>query len=181
MAGKKGSRGVGRLEREILYELSAGDMLYGFLLSQRSTSRMFKFAHQRAAYRYRQKLAIERLQEKGYITSQGEYYSLTKKGERALGFVIGRTRAQLGKKWDGKWRMVAFDVPEEHAVLRDRLRGILKSAGFQKAQQSVWLFPYDCQELIAFIQDEPVLVPHVLYGTVSEITNADRFKRAFKL
>lgn len=40
--------------------------------------------------------------------------------------------------WDGKWRIVIFDIPESKRLIRNVLRRKLKSWGFQKWQKSVW-------------------------------------------
>lgn len=58
---------------------------------------------------------------------------------RALG---GRDpEAQWSRPWDGKWRLVLFDVPNGQEGARSRLRRYLKSAGFGYLQKSVWITP----------------------------------------
>ena len=48
------------------------------------------------------------------------------------------------KKWDGKWRVVIFDIPEKRRVIRDLLRMRLKGWGFVPWQQSVWVTKKNC-------------------------------------
>ena|SRR3990167_10850146 len=42
------------------------------------------------------------------------------------------------KNWDGVWRLVIFDIPEQHRRVRGILRRRLKEWGFVAWQKSVW-------------------------------------------
>src|SRR3989344_5550743 len=100
----KRTRQLGAIERDVLNELSFGDTLYGFLLSARSTRRMFTLAREHANYRYRRKLAIERLIALDYIRTRGERLNITGAGQNALGQAVGKTLELLKtRKWDTKW------------------------------------------------------------------------------
>lgn len=50
------------------------------------------------------------------------------------------------KKWDGKWRIVAFDFSVKKGNLRDKLRRKLKELGFGMLQQSIWITPHMIEE-----------------------------------
>jgi phenylacetic acid degradation operon negative regulatory protein len=67
-------------------------------------------------------------------------YRLTEQGRlHALG---GRDpAAQWSRYWDGRWRLVLFDVPMEQHVHRGRLRRYLHTKGFGCLQGSVWVTP----------------------------------------
>lgn len=57
------------------------------------------------------------------------------------------------KEWDGKWRVVIFDIPEAQRKIRDDLRFELKKLGFGSWQRSVWVTPFDISaELDAYLQ-----------------------------
>lgn len=45
------------------------------------------------------------------------------------------------RPWDGKWRMVLFDIPETDRKLRDTLRRHLLARHFGYLQDSVWISP----------------------------------------
>jgi DNA-binding transcriptional regulator PaaX len=178
----KSKRQLGAIEEEILSELSLGDMLYGFFLSARSTSRMFRLARERATFRYRRKRAVARLIERELIRKRGEKLTITSAGTSALGELVDKTRELLGtRKWDRKWRVVAFDIPEHLTSLRDKVRRILKETGFVKLQQSIWVFPHECKELVTLIKEESRLAPHILYGVLESIEGEDRLRKVFKL
>jgi hypothetical protein len=48
-------------------------------------------------------------------------------------------------RWDGKWRMIALDIPETKKSLRDTVRQLLKKLGFKMMQRSLWVIPYPCK------------------------------------
>lgn len=181
--GPKKRRRLGSLEREILYELSAGDLLYGFTFSMRSTRRMYKLARERAQYRYRRRRAEERLRAERFIEERSGRLEITDRGRSALARTLSQVRLLLDKRpaWDGRWRIVAFDIPEKYHVLRDRVRTILKRAGFVQLQQSIWIFPYACEELVNLIREESALSQHILYGVLESIEDEARIKRVFNL
>lgn len=56
------------------------------------------------------------------------------------------------KKWNGKWFLVFFDVPEIQRNKRDYLRRLLRKIGFYQYQKSVYLFPYECEDEIKLIK-----------------------------
>lgn len=45
------------------------------------------------------------------------------------------------RKWDGRWRLVFFDVPEQENRQRVKLRRSLKNLRFGYLQNSVWISP----------------------------------------
>lgn len=179
---RKARHHLGNVQRDILGDLSAGDLLYGFFLSARSTTRMMRLAREHAIYRQNRKRALEQLEQRGYIRVRGDTCSITKKGRIALGTEIGKTRALLKhKKWDKKWRIVVYDIPQTYAPVRNRIRGILKSAGFILLQQSIWIFPHECRELVQFVKEEPRIARFVLYGVLESIEGERRLREQFKL
>lgn len=48
-------------------------------------------------------------------------------------------------KWDKKWRIIIFDIPEEMHHKRNWLRNKLRNLGFYMVQKSVFAFPYPCE------------------------------------
>jgi phenylacetic acid degradation operon negative regulatory protein len=72
-------------------------------------------------------------------------YRLTEHGRlHALG---GRDpQAQWTRHWDGRWRLVLFDVPVDENPRRDKLRRYLRSRAFGCLQGSVWITPDPVQD-----------------------------------
>jgi len=85
------------------------------------------------------------------------------------------------KKWDGKWRIVVFDIPEKKKGVRNALRRKLKELGFYELQKSVFVFPYECGNEIEFIVEFFELRPYVRTGVLEKIDNTTHLKRIFKL
>jgi len=85
------------------------------------------------------------------------------------------------QEWDGKWRMVAFDIPEKYKIGRDALRRKLKKVGFCELQKSVLITPHQCEkeisELVRFFR----LEKYVRIGVLEYIDNESNLKKIFKL
>lgn len=92
--------------------------------------------------------ALKRLREGGYIDFIEEdevVLKLTDKGKQKA--VIAQLQSPE-EDWDGKWRVVIFDVPESRRNARDLLRHNLKVWGFTQWQQSVWVTKKSCTEAL---------------------------------
>lgn len=92
--------------------------------------------------------ALKRLRERGlidFVSDQQLVFRLTDQGkDKALW-----ERIRYGdEKWDGKWRLVIWDIPEKRRVARDLLRFKLKQLGFKKWQKSVWASKVNCTKLL---------------------------------
>ena len=122
-----------------------------------------------------------------------EFVGKTKKEDGSIGFFLtekGKWRAlncQLDniknkkEKWDGKWRMVAFDIPEKYKIGRDALRHKLEKIGFCGLQESVFITPYDCKEEIIGLVKFFELDKYVRFGILEYVDNESYFKKFFKL
>ena len=74
------------------------------------------------------------------IKNEGEVLvKLTNKGKNQLAI----ERALNSDKWDGKFRVVIFDIPEKNRKVRDVLRRKLKEWGFKYLQKSLWVSKKD--------------------------------------
>ena len=106
---------------------------------------------------------------------------LTEKGKlRALNHRLNNIKNKK-EKWDGKWRMVAFDMPEKYRRGRNALRNKLKKIGFCELQKSVFITPYNCKKEIASLIEFFKLGEYVRFGVLESIDNEDYFKRRFKI
>ena len=107
--------------------------------------------------------------------------SLSEKGMlRAISYKFRRLNDKK-ENWDGKWRMVAFDIPNSYEKGRKALNYRLKTGGFYELQESVFLYPYDCQkEISAFIKLFK-LEKYVRFGLLDFIDNQDKVKFHFRL
>jgi len=85
------------------------------------------------------------------------------------------------KKWNGKWFIVFFDVPEIQRNKRDLLRRFLKRLGFYPYQQSVYIFPYECEEEVKLIRKIIEAAKYIRYVVAEKIEGEEEVKRFFNL
>lgn len=57
-------------------------------------------------------------------------------------------------KWDGKWRVVIFDIPEQKRIIRNLFRRNLKRWGFKQLQKSVWISKRNIYEKLVSYTEE---------------------------
>lgn len=97
---------------------------------------------------------------------------LTEKGKKKiLSFEFDRVAIRKPKLWDGKWRIVIFDIPESKKAVRDALRRKFKSLGFYQWQKSVFIHPFDCLDEIEFLIEFFQIRPYVRFFEASRIMN----------
>ncbi len=135
------------------------------------------------SYVYRK---VRELEQKGLVkfeTKNGyKYANLTDKGEKLLErYRAHAADAASRKKWDGKWRVVIFDIKEYRRSDRDNLRYELYNFGFQKLQNSVWVSPYPCEEFILLLKADLKIGKSVLYMTVENMEGDAALKERFGL
>lgn len=82
------------------------------------------------------------LEDREFIKRNQKEIEITKKGRLAIIAHRARTKG-IGAKWDKKWRVVIFDVPELSRKDRDFVRTHLKLLGLKECQKSVWISPWD--------------------------------------
>lgn len=97
--------------------------------------------------------ALKRLREGGLIESVKDQnkiiFKLTTLGRESI-----INHEILNKPWDGKWRIVIFDIPESHRRIRNLFRRNLKFWDFKIFQKSVWITKLDVKnELKKVIKD----------------------------
>jgi phenylacetic acid degradation operon negative regulatory protein len=98
------------------------------------------WAYRNGLLRQMSKLEQRHLLERDPRAPDDRMYRLTWQGRlHALG---GRDpQARWSREWDGRWRLVLFDVPKTQNTHRDRLRRYLRDKGFGYVQNSVWITP----------------------------------------
>lgn len=85
------------------------------------------------------------------------------------------------KKWDGSWRIVLFDIPENKRRYRDYLRKILKEVGFHEFQKSIWAYPFPVPPFLKQLLLEENMKSHVKLLTTKFIDNDSELRKGFNL
>ena len=110
------------------------------------------------------------------------YTRLTKSGEEKLvRYELGEMAVEKPKHWDGKWRLVIFDIRERRRTTRDLLRQQLQGLGLVRLQNSVWVYPYDFSELTVLFKADAMIGKDILYLTVEELENDSWLRKHFGL
>lgn len=98
-----------------------------------------------------------RLKNQGLIKMdyQGKqlYISLTEEGKKKAGkYQIDNLEIKKPIRWDGRWRILIFDIKDKYKLKREALRGKLKELGLFQLQKSVWICPYEFKKEIDIIK-----------------------------
>lgn len=118
------------------------------------------------------------------ITEKGDQtiISITDKGKKKfLSYNIETMAIFAPKKWDGKWRIVGFDIPEKKKQAREALRNKMRELGFIALQKSLFVLPYDCKKEIEFIGEFFGVNKHIIYAEAGFINNQEYYKEQFCL
>ena len=129
------------------------------------------------------KTSIYQLKKKGLVEiikkGDGRFLRLTKKGE--LEVLLAKAKMPVEGKWDGKWRLIIFDIPEDAKEIRDQFRGLLKKNNYHKLQGSVYANPYPLnREAVAYLQ-KTGLMKYIRIMKVEEMDNDKDLKKKFGL
>lgn len=109
------------------------------------------------------------------------FLRLTRAGELEALLAKARLPAAQRTRWDGKWRLVIFDIPEESATQRDLLRRLLRKNDFYKLQASVFISPYPLnREAIDYLK-ETGLIEFIRIMKVDEMDDDSDLRRKFNL
>jgi len=112
------------------------------------------------------KKKFNELRKQGLITigEQGGKVkiSLTKEGKKKiLAYQIDTMKLKQPARWDGKWRIVIFDIPEKMKKNRNTFREKLVDLGFKRIQNSVWINKWPCREEVDFLSHLFEVWPYV--------------------
>jgi len=169
--------------------LLAGGLALGLARNPRSQKYIFKTLkrdwkeiNKRYLYRIVKEFKEERLVDYKEDKSGIVEIVLTEKGRKmVLKFDVDKIKISRPIRWDKKWRVVFFDIPEKRRVERNVLREKLTELGFKELQKSVFVHPYPCLNEINFITEYFQLRNLVRYGEMINISNEEEFKLKFKL
>src|SRR3989344_9098522 len=125
--------------------------------------------------------ARRRLKKAGLLVEEDGFLRLSSKGARQLQSFGPRMIGAKPRTWDKKWRILIFDIPERRRLTRDKIRFHLRRSGFVRAQDSVWIYPYPCEEFVALLKAECRVGKDMLYLIVETLEGDVRFRKLFDL
>ena len=117
------------------------------------------------------------LKRQGLIQIQsgkkGLFAHLTEKGWQKMEQLnLNTLRVKPPKAWDGKWWMVAADIPtKDYRWAADLLRKKIKQMEFYPLQRTLWFYPYNPVKEIEFLAQYYGIARFV---TVMEVSRMDK-------
>lgn len=114
-----------------------------------SQNYLYKYGYNRPLKKSSLAQALKRLREKGLIDFMDQekiIVRITEPGKDQALWV--KMREENEQKWDGRWRLVIWDIPEKRKAVRDVFRARLKQLGFNQWQKSVWVSKKNCTQLL---------------------------------
>ncbi|MBI2329833.1 hypothetical protein HYU94_00380 [Candidatus Daviesbacteria bacterium] len=144
--------------------------------SQRQWRKFNPYVLKRNLKRLREQKVVEVIEKDG-----DEVIKLTQKGHtKYLKFKLEELSLQ-GKSWDGKWRIVIYDIAKSKKNQVSAFRSILKYINFFQLQKSIYLTPYPCDEQVVYLREYFGIGEEVLLLRVDKIENEDFYKQYFGL
>lgn len=84
-----------------------------------------------------------------------KYLKLTSKGKNKLNYLkLEGEDALVSFTWDGFWRIIILDLPEDRKNERESLRYLLKKANFKCVKNTVWISPHPYEHLFMNIKKD---------------------------
>lgn len=126
--------------------------------------------------------SASKLAKRGLLKFEDGYYKLTKNGEKILRkWEISNYKLIKPRKWDRKWRIIIFDIPEKKKKIRIEIVKLFHEAGIRRLQDSVWVYPYDCEDVIGLLKNDFGIGKELLYIIADEIENDRHLRSEFGL
>lgn len=173
------------LKKAILMSVAAAGVLSVALLAPNALQALEKMGIITFKKRQREFInaARDRLIEQGLLTKDSRgLLEMTAKGKQTLRRLeLSDFKLKKPKKWDKKWRVLIFDIPEYRRGLREKVRRTLRAIGFVRVQDSVWVYPYPCEDLITFLKADFKVGRDILYLVVEEMEYSFKLKQSFGL
>ena len=117
-----------------------------------------------------------------YVKNDKEVIEITERGKmRLLQYQFEDMKIKRPKPWDGRWRMIMFDIPVKKDRARKLLRLKLNELGFRQYQKSVFVAPFECKKEIDFIAHYLSLEKFIKYIAADYLDGQEILKKSFKL
>lgn len=127
------------------------------------------------------KRKLARLEREKLVRIQADgTVEITEMGKRrVLRLSLDNLNIKKPSSWDGYWRLVSYDVPQDHANLRMVFKDYLTAWGFYPFHQSVYLHAYPCEKQVEFLREYLGIGKYVRILKVAKIENDGPFRNFF--
>lgn len=162
--------------RKIVLPLTYKETYKRMFLPNPNLEDYFPFSLGLAADQLLRKGHAEKIQDKDGITIE-----ITEKGNKELLKYDLVKLAPVKSKWDGKWRLIFFDVAELDRKKRDKLRRYLGQLEMEQFQKSVFISPYDIFDQIKYLREILDIPSTIKMAKLDWVENEDELKEIFGL
>lgn len=174
------------LAKEILKGLAMGGFIVMCLAMPNLVQVVDLFKPRNSRDRYRVGQAIKRLQKKDMVRivnrNGHEVVEITALGKKkVLDYDLENMQLETKKKWDGKWRIVMFDIPQAKKRARDAVSFKIKEIGMYPIQKSVFVFPHSCKDEIDFVGEIFGVRNNIIYIEATHIDGVEKVRRHFRV
>jgi phenylacetic acid degradation operon negative regulatory protein len=126
---------------------------------------------------------IWQMEKRGVVSvfekNHQKFIKITKKGQ--LQILLEKAKIKHPEKWDGKWRLVIFDIPEGSRDKRNQLRSLLKKNDFYKLQASVFISPYPLNREAAIYLKQTGLIDYIRLLRVDDMDDDRSLRKRFNI
>ena len=99
-----------------------------------------------------------------------QYFRLTLDGKQKINNIcLDSDSSLISTNWDGYWRLIILDLPEERKSEREALRYLLKKANFICIKNSVWVSMYPFEHLFTNIKKDLNLTTEIMILVTDKI------------
>jgi len=138
--------------------------------------RYYSFSLEKAAHELERQGLVEKQN-----TKDGILIKITHKGKTQILKYNLLEMKPIKEKWDGKWRLVFFDVSELKRTTRDSLRRYLRQMGMELFQESVFISPYDIVDQVKYLREVLDIPNSIKIARLDWVENEDELKEIFDL
>lgn len=125
---------------------------------------------------------IRYMKQKGYLAGDYEHgLQLTEKSRKRLEkLAIKDLHISATRIWDKRWRIVVYDIPENHRDARRALTTELRRIGCFQLQKSTWITPFPCRDEISTLSAHFAVDKYVSYFEALNLENEQPLVKAFQ-
>lgn len=128
--------------------------------------------------------SLKGLRDAGLIeqipSPHNEFARLTKEGKKKVhSLKLDSDTTLVNTTWDGFWRIILLDLPENRKGERESLRYLLKKAGFVCLKNSAWISPFPFEHLFTNIKKDLGLTTEMMI-IVTQLVDEETKKFLFE-
>ncbi len=182
---KKKSFLSAKLLLQVLAATGAIGLIFAFPGAAAGVSALF--IGKKSYPRWQTKQIIDQLDGQNYLKTKYNddgtvTVNITQKGMvRALTYRLDSMQLKKPNRWDKKWRVVIFDIPEKYRGIRDIFRMRLRQLGLYQFQKSIYVSPFACSQEIEFLRELYGIPFTVKYMLVEKIEDDEFLRERFDL